>query len=345
MEYFACEQIRRIIDGKGIESRIPLTYDLWIDPAVFGQHEKTADALLKEYTGDVESLYLGMPGIFDAPNDDPHYRYLSKDKALAEGTAGLDAVIAIDDWTELPDILADFPSAEYPGLIPQAGPKSRYWLIHWWYWLFERLWSLRGMENALMDFYLYPGQIHQLFDKLTDFYCRVLERGKSELAADGLFISDDIGTQKGPFFSLDIFREFFKPYYKRLIDKAHALDMHVWMHTCGNIELFLPDLIEIGLDVIHPIQKYTMDEAEIAKKFGGQITFWVGFDVQQIIPYGTPQEVSQEVRHLVDTFARKDGRFMLTLGNGATPDFPIESLQALLKTSYEYGRKKAAEIR
>ena len=117
------------------------------------------------------------------------------------------------------------------------------------------------------------------------------------------------------------------------------------MHTCGNIELFLPDLIEIGLDVIHPIQKYTMDEAEIAKKFGGQITFWVGFDVQQIIPYGTPQEVAQEVRHLVDTFARKDGRFMLTLGNGATPDFPIESLQALLKTSYEYGRKKAAEIR
>ena len=83
MEYFACEQIRRIIDGKGIESRIPLTYDLWIDPAVFGQHEKTADALLKEYTGDVESLYLGMPGIFDTPNDDPHYRYLSKDKALA----------------------------------------------------------------------------------------------------------------------------------------------------------------------------------------------------------------------------------------------------------------------
>lgn len=92
---------------------------------------------------------------------------------------------------------------------------------------------------------------------------------------------------------------------------------------------FLEDFIEIGLDVIHPIQKYAMDGAEIAKKYGGRICLLAGFDVQQTIPYGTPEEVRKEVRYLIDTFDRPDGRFMLTMGNGMTEDWKLESLKAL----------------
>ncbi|MDR0668499.1 MAG: hypothetical protein LBF95_00315 [Treponema sp.] len=133
-----------------------------------------------------------------------------------------------------------------------------------------------------------------------------------------MFTTDDIGTQTGPFFSLDIFREFFKPYYKELIDHAHDLGMHFWLHTRGNVKAFIPDLIEIGLDVLHPIQKYTMDEREIAREFGGQICFWAGMDVQRIIPYGTPEDVRREVRFLFDTYYRKEGRLILAGGNGFT---------------------------
>jgi len=105
--------------------------------------------------------------------------------------------------------------------------------------------------------------------------------------------------------------------------------MHFWLHACGNIEPFLNDFIEIGLDVIHPIQKYTMDEKEIVEKYGGQICFLAGFDVQRIIPFGTPDEVRAEARFLIDTFKREDGRFMITMGNGATNDWKKESLEAL----------------
>ena len=91
----------------------------------------------------------------------------------------------------------------------------------------------------------------------------------------------------------------------------------------------MEDFIEIGLDVIHPIQKYTMDEKQIVRKYGGRICFLAGFDVQNIIPYGTPEDVRAEVRFLIDTFSRPDGRFMITMGNGSTNDWKKESLQAL----------------
>ena len=166
---------------------------------------------------------------------------------------------------------------------------------------------------------------------------RAMERAARELHADGIFVSDDLGTQTGPFFSREIFREFFRPYYQELFQKAHSLGMHFWLHSCGNIEPLLPDLIEIGLDVIHPIQKYTMDEEKIAREYGGSICIWYGFDVQQIIPHGTPQQVRDEVRRVMKLFKRQDGRFLLTMGNNATPDWPPENLAALYEESLRLG--------
>ena len=96
----------------------------------------------------------------------------------------------------------------------------------------------------MTDFYLYPEYIHKLFQKLTDFYMRMMERACEKNQVDGFFVSDDIGAQQAPFFSLEIFREFFKPYYKQLFDKAHELGAHFWLHTCGNIELFIPEFIK-----------------------------------------------------------------------------------------------------
>jgi uroporphyrinogen-III decarboxylase len=120
--------------------------------------------------------------------------------------------------------------------------------------------------------------------------------------------------------------------------------MHAWLHSCGNIEKLLPRFIEMGLDVIHPIQKYAMDETAVIHAYGGKIAFWAGFDVQRIIPYGTPDEVRREVRHLMDTYARPDGRFLLTAGNGITPDTPLESLCALFEESHAYGKTKGRTV-
>lgn len=341
---FTKKQMKDIIDGKNCYDRIPMMYNFWCSPDIFGVDSEKAKTLLNQYPYDAEVCPINIPQVFTAPEDDSQYKWIYVDKKTEEGV-GIDSIIAIDDWEELDDILEHFPDPNYVHLFPVTpSGQDKYVLAQWWYCFFERLWSLRGMENALTDFYLYPEEIHRIFDKITDFYCRIMERAKEELGCDGIFTSDDIGTQTGPFFSLEIFREFFKPYYKRIIDKAHSLGIHFWLHSCGNIEEFIPEFIEIGLDVLHPIQKYTMNEADIAKKFGNDICIWAGFDVQQTIPYGTSEDVRREVRYLIDTYANCNGRFILTLGNGATPDTKIDSLEALLEESYNYGIQKMSEI-
>lgn len=339
------QEVKNVIEGKRTTEKIPNLYSVWIYAGTFGERAPEYQELLDRYGCDADEFFLNMPDMIKGTEDDPEYCWLPAGK-YSELDGGLDSQTYIEDWEDAEDFFEKFPSPEYINLVPKLElDHSKYILGRWWYCFFERHWSLRGMENALTDFYLYPDEVHRLYQKLTDFYIRLMERAHAEGGADGIFVSDDIGTQTGPFFSLEIFREFFKPYYKQLIDKAHELGMHFWLHTCGNIELFLEDFIEIGLDVIHPIQKYTMDEKEIAAKYGGRICFLVGFDVQQTIPFGTPDEVRAEVDYLINTFKRADGRLMLTMGNGATPDWTLESLQALYeeterKGDYDYMEKE-----
>ncbi|MDD3278451.1 MAG: uroporphyrinogen decarboxylase family protein [Lachnospiraceae bacterium] len=335
------QEVKDVIEGRGAAGRPPILFDLWIGNNVFNGDEGVRSAWLAKYPQDVEDIFLNIPDLIHAPADDPNYRWAGTDMDDMEDQ-GLDARILIDDWEseEAEKFFETFPNPEYKGLIPEKKPSGeRYTIARWWYGFFERHWSLRGMENALMDFYLYPDEIHHLYQKLADFYMRIMERACTEMKIDGFFISDDLGTQKSPFFSQDIFREFFKPYYKQIIVKAHELGAHFWLHTCGNIELFLPEFIEIGLDVIHPIQKYTMEEKQIAEKYGDQICILAGFDVQQTIPFGTPEEVRKEVRYLLDAYQRDDGRLMLTMGNGSTEDWKLESLQALYEEAIFYGSR------
>jgi uroporphyrinogen-III decarboxylase len=256
---------------------------------------------------------------------------------------GHDANVGIEDWAQLDAILDAWPDPNLPqifdGLRERAARASsgRYVLMTWWFCLYERLWSLRGMENVLCDFYENPRPLHRLMDAMTDFYCAILRRAAKELSPQGAFTSDDIGMQTGPMFSPEIFREFFKPRYAKIFRTAHECGMHFWLHTCGNVLPFLDELIEIGLDVIHPIQKYTMDEREVARRFGGRICFWAGMDVQRILPRGTPDEVRREVRFMIDTYDRPDGGCMMTAGNGITPDVPLENLRAFYDEAYTCG--------
>ena len=334
------EEIISVVEGRGEASRVPVLLHAWTNPDAF-EDETDREAvrkLLTDYPSDAQMISWKNVNVFQAPEDDPEYRWMNRDATPEEEGAALDAKAPLADWAQLDEVLDVFPSADYPDLFPNVPePDGRYRIAHWWYTLFERHWSLRGMTNALMDYYTNPDETHRLFDALTNFYIRMIERAKGEVGADAIYSTDDLGTQTGPFFSPEIFDEFYRPYYQRMIDRIHELGMHYWLHTCGNIELLMPRFIETGLDVIHPIQKYTMDEKKIVADYGGKISFWVGFDVQQIIPFGTPDEVRQEVRFLYDTFRRPDGRFLFTAGNGITGDTPIPSLQALFQEAFSYG--------
>ncbi len=337
----------RVIEGRGCARRVPMLLHKWIYPNAFTDSADRAavEALLAAYPQDAQFIRWRNVETYNAPEDDPTYRWMATDKPENSVETAIDAQAPLADWGMLEDMLAAFPSADYPGLFLDNPPgDGRYRVAHWWYTLFERHWSLRGMTDALTDYYIHPDEVHRLFRALTDFYLRIIERAGDEYGADAIYVTDDLGTQTGPFFPPEIFDTFYAPYYAELIDAAHRRGMHVWLHCCGNIEELLPRLIELGLDVLHPIQKFAMDEARIADRFGGQLAFWSGFDVQQTIPFGTVEEVRREVRHLFDTFYRPDGRFLFTMGNGVTGDTPIPSLGALFEEAYSYGTQITQEV-
>jgi hypothetical protein len=339
------EEMKSVIEGRGCASRVPIMFQKWLGPNIYKntdhpEHTERLHKLLSRHPQDVAFIRWCNVPVWDAPEDDPNFRWMNSPKPDEKASDAPDAMAPLSDWAMLDDILANFPSAEYAGLLPHI-PRDdgRYRAGHWWYNYFERHWQLRGMTNALMDYYTNPDEVHRLFSALSDFYLGVMKRMKAE-GADAIYVTDDLGTQTGPFFPPEIFDEFYAPYYKKQIEAAHEMGMHFWLHACGDIDLYLSKLIDMGLDVIHPIQKFAMDPKETVRKYGGKICFWAGFDVQQTIPFGTVDEVRAEAREMFDTYFREDGRFMFTLGNGATPDTPIASLEVLFEEAYSYGREK-----
>ncbi len=344
IEALTRDEVRSVIKGEAKTRRVPVYVHIWVHTETFGDREPAVKEILSRYPQDVQLVSFVMPWVFQGPNDRPDYKWLPYDDPYIGRTVAIDEQIALPDWNDLDSILARFPDPEYPNLFKgaEAPPDGRYRLAHWWFCLFERHWSLRGMTNALLDYYEHPAETHRLFRALTDFYLRIIERAKKEKGCDGIWTSDDLGTQTSTFFSVKIFREFFKPYYTEIAQKIHDLGMDFWMHACGYVEPFIPEWIEAGLDVLHPIQKHTMDEKKIAGKYGDRLTIFSGLDVQRVIPWGTPQEVRAEVRYLMDTFWRPGkGRCMITAGNGINQDCTLESLEAFLDEAVRYGAQVA----
>lgn len=337
------EEVRKAIEHRK-PLRVPMMIHMWNGADAFEDRADEVRAIQAEYPNDMFSVGPRYPDFWDDPNNEiAGYAWLDRPEPAGRDSHAHDANVAITDMAMLEEVLAAWPDPNIPQMYEGCAEKlaaeadGRYTLAAWAFCFYERMWSLRGMENILCDFYEQPEAMHRLMDALCDFHETAIRRAGRELDVDAIQTTDDIGMQTGPMFSPAIFKEFFKPRYKRLIDAAHEHDMHFWLHTCGDVRPFMEDFIEIGLDVIHPIQKYTMDEREVAAKFGGRIAFWAGMDVQQILPWGTPEDVRKEVRFMIDTYDRSDGGCMITAGNGVTPDNPIENLRAFYDETYNYG--------
>ena len=252
----------------------------------------------------------------------------------------------VDDWAKLDEFIAKLPDPSTDPQIDRLADEAEhrhaageYVLFGWWRLFFERPWGIRGMENLLMDYYLYPAEIHRLHHALCDLYIGYIERAVEVLKPDGFWTSDDLGHQRQLFMSPQTYREMIKPYYARIGECLDRENLHWWLHSCGNNMAIMDDLIDVGVDVFHPVQKGTMDEVAVAHEFGDRMTFLVGFDVQHILPEGSPDEIRTEVKHLIDTFDRPDGGLCLAAGNGILPDTPLDNIEAFLDEILVYGEQ------
>jgi uroporphyrinogen decarboxylase len=255
-----------------------------------------------------------------------------------------DARVVIDDWAKLDEFVDKLPDPntdpQMEGLQEQAAAvrnQGQYLMYGWWRLFFERPWGIRGMQNLLMDYYLYPDEIHRLHNALCDHYIKYLEWGIRELQPEAFWTSDDLGHQKQLFMRPESFRDLIKPYYMKIGAYLERKNLHWWLHSCGNNTAILDDLVEAGIDVFHPVQKGTMDYASVAAEYGDRMTFLVGFDVQHVLQEDTTEQVRAEVRRIIDTFDRKDGGLCIAAGNGILPGTPLDNIEAFLDESLRYG--------
>lgn len=216
---------------------------------------------------------------------------------------------------------------------------DRYLVATTWLGVFERLRALRGTENVLLDLHRHPEELVTLRDAVAD---ELLDQaaGAAGSGADAILVADDFGTQSSLLISPIHWRELFRPCYTRMVDAIHGWGLHAWFHSCGNIRAIIPDIIEIGFDVLHPLQPSAMDLAEISETFGGCICFAGGIDVQALLPHASRDEVIEEIKRVIDILDGPQGGFIAAPTNSIMPDTPFESIAAMCQTMRDYGRSK-----
>lgn len=212
---------------------------------------------------------------------------------------------------------------------------NRYVLGRVWFTLFERLWMLRGFENMLVDPYEEEERFACLRDRIVEFNLAMIDRWL-ERKVDGIYFSDDWGSQRALLMRPDDWRIHYKPAYRRMFRRVRDGGAHVWMHLCGNVSAIIPDLIEIGLNVLNPIQPQAMDVGELARRFGGQICFNGGVDVQGTMVRGTPQDVRDEVHRLVELFGGNGGGYIGGTSHSIMPETPLDNIIALYEAFAEH---------
>jgi len=207
--------------------------------------------------------------------------------------------------------------------------KGRYRLATVWFTLFERMWSLCGFNNMLMAPYLDTDNFLHLQDKVMEFNLAKIDEWLKR-GVDGIFFSDDWGSQRGVLMNPEDWRKFYKPAYKKMFERVHSGGAHVWMHSCGNIIAILPDLIEIGLNVLNPVQPQAMDVRLLAREFGGKVCFNGGVDVQGTMVSGTPDDVRREVYELIELFGSFGGGYIGGTSHDAImPETSLDNIIAL----------------
>jgi len=225
------------------------------------------------------------------------------------------------------------PDPDDPARFEHIAPlleasRDRYRIVKISRCLFEKAWSLVGMERFMVDLLENPDFVHEYLDRLADFALRLV-KNLASFPIDGIRFSDDWAGQRGLLMSPKMWREFLRPRLKRMYDQAHRQGYGVFIHCCGDVTPLLDDLVEIGVDVFNPLQPEVMDVEKTVAAYAGRLAFYGGLSIQKTLPFGTPMDVEDEVRHRLGV-AGEHGGFLLAPSHDMTPDIPVKNVEAML---------------
>ena len=285
-----------------------------------------ASRLAKEFPDDITPV----PGMYTVPqkisgnryekgyySDEWGCRFLN----IQEGLMGVPCEPLIKNWDQLDDFTPppEVLAVDTSRVNSFCRSASRFTYSNAWIRPFERYQFIRSTELTMTDITLYPDEMQKLIRKIHAHYLKETEAW-ARTDVDAIGIMDDWGMQSGLIVSPDFFRKYFKPLYKEYADIAHHYNKFTFMHSDGNIEEIIPDLIDAGIDALNS-QLFCMNIEELGKKFRGKITFWGEIDRQDILVNGTRKDISAAVRRVFDNLYDNGGVIgQCEFGPGAKPE-------------------------
>jgi uroporphyrinogen decarboxylase len=290
------------------------------------------------YTTDSEGLILSRMPAGATFFDQMYYPY---ENGYPEDFANLKDSLKKISWvvhshasnlntTELREKLIQLKNQTGKALVMSGGAK-----------LLELGFFIRRMDNLLMDLMMEQDKLSEMLDILVDMHLAGLEKKCSTVGdiVDVIRFGDDLGMTSGAFMDLDTFRKLFKPRYRILCDyvKKHS-NMKIFLHSCGSIKQYIPDLIEVGFDILNPVQTncYDMDPSELKKEFGKDITFWGGgVDTASVLNQGRPDDVRKDVLNRCEIFS-KDGGFVFAPIHNILSEVPPQNIIAAYNAVKEF---------
>lgn len=196
---------------------------------------------------------------------------------------------------------------------------------------YERAWSLRGMENILMDMIMNEAFTEELFERILNYNMELLDL-VLEYDFEGIYLGDDWGQQKGLIMGPEMWRKYIKPGMKKMFEKVKSKGKFIILHSCGDLREILSELVEMGLDVYNSVQPEIYNLKEVKREYGQHLTFYGGISVQQLLPHGTVSEVREKVREVLKIMGRQGG-YILSPANAVTPDIPVNNILAMTETA------------
>jgi len=195
--------------------------------------------------------------------------------------------------------------------------------------LFERAWTLAGMEQVLMGMAGDPDFVNRLLDRIVEYNLQIIERACS-YDIDAMMFGDDWGSQRGLITGPAFWCEYILPRVRRMYQAVKQRGKYVLIHSCGRVDELFPHLIEAGVDVFNPFQPEVIDVYEAKRTYGSRLSFYGGISTQHTLPYGTPQETREEVKRLLDVVG-ENGGYIAAPAHDIPGDAKPENIAAMLE--------------
>ena len=327
------ERINNTIDRKPVD-RVPYSFDLTgiVADGLRNHYRLAPDVNLHAHIGD-DLLYVGS-SLFDAAGDNP---LLQTDEfGTLWDRSGMNRQIG--DWgTILSHPLKEaslqgyaFPDganpARFAGFDVGAFRAQGRFVILGVIGLFDIGWQLRGFEDFMMDMAGDETFAEELLDKALEFNLKLLSCAPDGI--DGVRFGEDWGLQKGMIMGAQLWRKYLKPRLRIMYEAARKKGLRVFIHTCGDIAEIFPDLIEIGVEAVNPVQPEAMDIAFLRREYGRDITMYGGLGSQSTLVYGSPADVVAEAKSRLALF--DNGGYIIGPAGAIPTDAPLENVIALV---------------